>query len=217
MNRRELIVGGVAGLVTAGLAGNTVQAADWVTLYNGTDLSGWHAERGKITAWKANGELISCTGGGGGYLATDKEYGDFELRLQYKIGPGGNSGIGIRFPRGGWPSTDAMEIQILDDDHPNYAKLKDDQRNGSIYTHSAPKARAHKPAGEWNEMYVRCQGPHVLIRLNGVEIQNANLDDFADSLGKGKVVLAKRPRRGLIGLQNHNSLVDFRKVEVREL
>src|SRR5687767_1939312 len=112
MTRRTLL----ALLLAAGAAAE----AGFVKLYNGTDLGGWHVEKGKIEAWKANGELISCVAPGGGYLATDKEYGDFELRLEYRIGPAGNSGVGLRFPKGGWPSTDAMEIQILDDTSPRY-------------------------------------------------------------------------------------------------
>lgn len=216
MNRRELLVGGAVALSGIG-ASAAARAADWIPLYNGKDLAGWHAESGALTAWKANGDLISCVGGGGGYLAADKEYGDFELALEYKIGPKGNSGIGVHFPKGGWPSTDAFEIQILDDDHPSYANLKPDSKNGSIYTHQAPKVQAHKPAGEWNEIYVKCQGSRVVVKLNGTEIHNINLDDYADSLGKGKVALAKRPRKGLVGLQNHNSLVDFRNIRIREL
>ncbi len=214
-------LGWVTGLAapSALLTGSPTGAAEkFTSLYNGKDLAGWHIERGKLECWQANGEMISCVKNGGGYLATDQEYGDFELRLEYRIPPGGNSGIGLRFPPGGWPSTDAMEIQILDDPHPKYAGLDALHQNGAIYTHSPAKvATAARPAGEWNRMVIRCQGPQVVIHLNQVEIQNVNLDNFADSLGKGKVALAKRPRRGLIGLQCHGERQDFRKVEIRQL
>src|SRR5690242_20496311 len=78
----------------------------WVKLYNGKDLTGWHTEgdRAKIDAWQPEGQILSCKGTAVGYLASDKEYGDFELKLDYRASKGANSGVGIRFPRGKWPS-----------------------------------------------------------------------------------------------------------------
>jgi hypothetical protein len=191
----------------------------WHSLYNHTDLSGWHVEGkgAKIEHWKANGEMISCIGPEGGYLATDKEYGDFELKLEYKIPPAANSGVGIRFPKGGWPSIDAMEIQILDDPAEKFKKETPIHRNGAIYAHLAPKAAPGKPAGQWNKMEIHCQGPHVIVKINNVEVQNVNLDEQTVDKGKGKKPLAERPRKGLIGLQSHGDTVDFRKIEVKEL
>jgi hypothetical protein len=211
MNRRELLIAGAV------LVASRAEAEEgFVKLYNGKDLDGWHAESGKLDAWKANGDLISCVKPGGGYLARDEEYGDFDLRLEYKLGPGGNSGIGIRFPRGGWPSTMGMEIQLLDDVDPRYKSLKPNQANGSIYTFTAPKSKPARPAGEWNKMRVRCQGPVVAVWINDVEIQNINMDDHKEK-GKGELPLCDRPRKGLIGLQNHGDLVDFRNLEIRKI
>lgn len=212
-SRAWLLPVGLALVLAAGAA----RAAEFARLYNGKDLSGWHVESGKLEAWKANGEMISCLNKGGGYLATDREYGDFELRMEYRMSAAGNSGVGIRFPRGGWPSTQGMEIQLLDDDAPRYANLDGLHRNGAIYTHVAPRAKAQKPAGEWNRLVIRCQGPRIAIHLNGVEIQNVNVEEYANSLGKGKTTLAQRPRRGLIGIQSHDPVVDFRNLEIREL
>ena len=215
MTRRDLLVAGAGAAALAGGAG--AAGAPFVRAYNGKDLSGWHVESGKLSSWKALGEIVSCVSPGGGYLALDREYGDFELRLEYRLPPAGNSGIGIRFPRGGWPSTEGMEIQLLDDEAPRYKNLKPDQFNGAIYTHIAPKVRASRPAGEWNRIAVRCKGPVIQIRLNDVEIQNANIDDYPDSVGKGTLPLPKRPRKGLVGLQSHGDPVEFRNIEIREL
>ena len=191
-------------------------ASDWVKPYNGKDLSGWHVESGKLEAWKANGEMVSCVTPGGGYLALDKEYGDFDLRLEYRLPKAGNSGVGLRFPRGGWPSTMGMEIQLLDDDAPQYANLGAVHRNGSIYSFVAPKVKAGKPAGEWNKIEIHCQGPRVVIKINDQEVQNVNLDEQTQK-GKGEKPLNERPRRGLVGLQSHGDPVDFRNIEIREL
>lgn len=191
-------------------------AADFTPLYNEKDLSGWHVESGKLDSWRAEGENVSCVKPGGGYLATDVEYGDFELRLEYKLPPGGNSGVGIRFPAGGWPSTEGMEIQLLDDDPAHYPDLKPEHMNCSVYSFVPPKARPARPVGEWNHLTIRCQGPHLQVTLNGVEVQDVDLDKQT-ALGKGKLPLSQRPRRGLIGLQSHGDPVSFRHVEVRSL
>lgn len=184
--------------------------------YNGKDLTGWHVESGKLEAWKANGDLLSCVKPGGGYLALDREYGDFELKLEYRLPPAGNSGIGIRFPKGGWPSTMGMEIQLLDDAAPQYRNLGAVHRNGSIYSFVGPKTNPAKGPGEWNSIRVRCQGPRVQVWINGVQVQDVNVEDHPEK-GKGDLPLNRRPRRGLVGLQSHGDPVDFRSIEIREL
>lgn len=205
-------------LVTAAIAAQPAARSDhFVPLYNGRDFTGWHVNQGKWDPWQARPEMISFTGQGGGSLQTDREYGDFELCLEYRISRGGNSGIGIRVPPDGWPSTDGFEIQILDDDDPRYARLKPEDKHGAIYKHAAPKAHPFRPAGEWNRIVVRCQGPHVVITVNDVAIHDRNLDDFKESFGKGKIPLGKRPRKGQIGFPSHGDPVDFRNIEIREL
>src|SRR5262249_38705252 len=103
---------------------------DWIKLFNGKDLTGWQAT-GKMEVWGAEKDVILCQGGGGGWLMTDKEYGDFELRLEYKMPKGGNSGVGIRSPLQGDPAYVGMEIQLIDD--VNWGKLESWQHTGSIY------------------------------------------------------------------------------------
>jgi hypothetical protein len=189
----------------------------WTKLYNGKDLTGWHVEGDAATlaSWKADGPVLSCIKGSG-YLARDEEYSDFQLKLDYRLPPAGNSGIGIRFAPGTWPSTDAIEIQLLDDAAPQYKDLKPDQKNGAIYTFVGPKESPAKPAGEWNHIEVRCKGPEVRVKINGKLVSEVNMD-VVTSPGKGKTPLNKRPRAGLIGLQCHNDPVDFRNIEIRRL
>src|SRR5688572_23869798 len=95
----------------AGLLVNAAPAADFVPLYNGKDFTGWHVHRGNLSGWQAKPDMITFAGKNGGCLMTDREYGDFEFRMEYRIPVGGNTGIGIRVPPGGWPSTDGFEIQ----------------------------------------------------------------------------------------------------------
>lgn len=199
-------------------AGRSVQNRDsgWVKLYNGKDLTGWHVKDGKPEAWKANGEMISTVSAGGGWLTSDKQYGDFELKIEYRIPAGGNSGLGIRYPSAGDPAHVGMEIQMLDDNAPQYKDLKAAQYNGGIYYQAAPKAKAARKPGEWNLYEVRAKGPHIQIKLNGVEIQNVNVEQYTRGEG-GYKPLAERPRVGHVGVQNHGDQVDFRNIYIREL
>ena len=216
MNRRSILAAAVA--VAAGMAAPNAVLAQrkFTSLYNGRDLSGWHVKDGKLEAWKANGDMISCVAPGGGWLTSDREYGDFVLRLEYRIGPGGNSGVGIRYPAQGDPAHVGMEIQVLDDQDPQYKGLKPAQYNGGIYYQAAPTAHPAKKPGEWNEYIIRCQGPRITIRLNGVTVQDVNVDEFTSGEG-GYKPLAERPRRGHVGMQSHGDQVDFRNIRIREL
>lgn len=198
------------------LLGKSAEEEGWKKLYNGKDLTGWHVKDGKLTSWKANGEMISCIAPGGGWLASDKEYGNFELKIEYRIPEGGNSGLGIRFPAQGDPAHVGMEIQILDDFAPQYKNLNPAQYNGGIYYQAPAKVKAAKKPGEWNQYHVIARGPKIQIWLNGTEIQNVNVEEYTKGQG-GHMALAQRPRRGFVGMQSHGDQVDFRNIMIREL
>ncbi len=185
-------------------------------LYNGKDLTGWKVLDGSKEAWKADGELLSCVAEGGGWLRTAEMYSDFVLRMEFRIPPGGNSGVGLRFPEKGNPAFAGMEIQILDDDADKYKDLKDSQYSGSIYSEVAAKRGALKPTGEFNSYEITCKGPQIKVVLNGKTIAEANIDDYKKASGKYKP-LAERPRIGYLGMQSHGSRVDFRNIEIKDL
>ncbi len=189
---------------------------EFVPLYNGKDLTGWEVQDGKIEAWKADGEMISCDGKNGGWLRTAKMYSDFVLKLEWRIPKGGNSGIGLRFPATGNPAHVGMEIQILDDNDEQYKNLKDAQYTGGIYYQAPAKRGATKPIGEWNQYEITCLGPHVKIVLNGTVINDVMVDTFKEGQG-GYPALADRPEIGYIGMQSHDSRVDFRNIQLKNL
>jgi hypothetical protein len=215
MNRRDFIV-----LSSAALSVSSLALADkdegFVPLYNDKDLSGWHAKDGKIESWKADGDVLACVAGGGGWLTTDKEYGDFILKVDWKIPAGGNSGVGIRYPEKGDPAHAGMEIQVLDDDAPQYKNLNPAQYSGGIYYQVAPNKEKKKlnPPGEWNSYEITCKGALVIIKLNGVEIVRADVDKETEGKG-GHKPLSQRPRKGFIGLQSHGSRVEFKNVKIK--
>jgi hypothetical protein len=196
----------------------------FVPLYNGKDLTGWEVQNGKISAWKANGELLSCVAKHGGWLRTSKMYSDFVLRLDYRIPPGGNSGVGLRFPGEGDPAHEGMEIQILDDNADIYKRMNlvPAQHTGGIYYQAPAKQGAAKPVGEWNTFEITCLGPHVKVVLNGELVNDVMIDQFTEGKGNHKA-LAERPEIGYIGLQSHggatddSSRVDFRHIEIKDL
>lgn len=183
-------------------------------LFNGKDLSGWKPIGGPADSWGVDGDVLYTTGQGGGWLSSEKEYGDFEIMLEFKLPAGGNSGIFIRAPREGQPWIDGMEVQILDDNDPQYAELKPGQYCGSVYMVAPAKRGSTKKPGEWQSMSVRCEGSKVKITLNEQAIVDADLAQATDKQESNPGISRKA---GFIGLQNHGSRLDFRKVQIREL
>jgi hypothetical protein len=190
----------------------------FVPLYNGKNLEGWTVQNGSISSWQANGPLLNCIKPGGGWLRTTKMYSDFVLRVDYRIPPEGNSGVGLRFPPVGDPAHVGMEIQILDDDADMYKKmhLVPAQHTGGIYYQAPAKQGVAKPANEWNSYEITCLGPHVKVVLNGQVVNDADVDQFTKGAG-GHKALSERPKIGYVGLQSHESKVDFRNIEIKDL
>jgi hypothetical protein len=175
----------------------------FVLLFNGKDLTGWHVMG--TPAWKVEDGVLVCTGEGGGWLRSDKQYENFVLRLEFRISKGGNSGIFIRSALEGNPAFTGMEVQILDD----HGRQPTPHTTGAIYDAVAPKKNMSKPAGEWNFVEIICSGPWVVVAMNGEEIVRVNMDEHPK--------LKDRLRKGYIGLQNHGSRVEFRNIRIKEL
>jgi hypothetical protein len=188
------------------------------TLFNGKDLTGWTVNKGgKMEAWGAENGILFVKGGGGGWLMTEKEYGDFELRLEFKLPEKGNSGVALRSAMEGNPAFDAgMEIQLLDDlwHRVNYQDLKVSQLTGSIYDIQGPSTDALKPVGAWNAMRIVAKGRQITIELNGVKTVDANLDHYKK---KAKAHPGMLHEKGHLGLQSHDGRVEFRNLYVKPL
>lgn len=186
-------------------------------LFNGKDLEGWKVNKGgKMDAWGAENGVIFVKGGGGGWLMTEKEYGDFELRLEYKIPEKGNSGVALRSPMEGDPAYVGMEIQILDNAwyKENLKGLRDVQLTGSIYDVVPPSEDATKKPGEWNSYRIIAKGREITIILNDKQVVKANLDDHKDRFEKHPGL---KRETGHLGLQSHDGRVEFRNIYVKPL
>jgi hypothetical protein len=192
-------------------------ASGWVSLFDGKTLNGWVLKSPHGRGYLVEKGLLIAPADGGGNLFTAKEYANFVFQVEFRLSVNGNNGIGIRAPLEGDAAWKSMEIQILDDDGPEYkGKLLPFQYTGSIYWAVASKTGHLKKAGEWNKMEITANGHRISVKLNGAVITDANLDDVKDP-----DILKKHPGlfrpTGRIGLLGHKSLVEFRNLRVREL
>ncbi len=212
MNRICLPCGLLWGIVLTMCA---VRAEDvgFVPLFNGRDLTGWQVIGGREDSWQVlEGEILATTGEGGGWLSTEKEYANFELKLEFRVPPDGNSGVFIRAPHEGLPHVEGMEIQVLDDYAEIHKNLRPYQYCGSLYGVVAASPRVSKPAGEWQSLHIICRGNVVQVILNDTLVVDANLNDHAD---KAKEHPGITRTKGYIGLQNHGTRVEYRNVRIK--
>jgi hypothetical protein len=165
-----------------------------------------------------DGALV-CIPEKGGNLFTDAEYANFVLRFEFKMEPGANNGLGIRAPTDqGDVAYSGMELQILDDGHETYKDIRPYQAHGSVYG-VVPAKRGHlKPAGEWNEQEVTCDGRKIKVVLNGHTIVDADLDEASkNGTIDGNDHPGVKRDKGHIGFLGHGHRVEFRNLRVKEL
>lgn len=136
----------------------------------------------------------------GTWLVSEREYGDFVLEFEFRLGERGQSGVGLRFPIQGDPAVEGLEIQLVD---PRYfgTNTPTPPRDGSgaVYQAVAPATQRYRP-NAWNSCRIACQGAQVSVTLNGQEVNRLNLDEQEAPLDRGQP-LSRRPRRGHLGFQ----------------
>ncbi|MBI4476142.1 MAG: DUF1080 domain-containing protein [Acidobacteria bacterium] len=228
---RFVMVWAIAALASAWTTGaqtlNTLtdeeKAAGWKLLFDGQSTAGWRGFKSEMApdGWTAVDGLLTRVGRGGDLL-TIEEFGDFELRLDWKIEKGGNSGI---FYRGVEDSEaiywSAPEMQILDNGGHRDGKNSATSA-GSNYALHAPVRDVTKPIGEWNEVRIVAKGAHVEHWMNGVKLLEYELwspewealvkaSKFKEHPGYG------RAKKGHIGLQDHGNPIWFRNIKIRPL
>jgi hypothetical protein len=182
------------------------QGKEAVSLFNGKDLTGW-----KKANYLVEDGVLVCKGG---HLVTEKQYTNYIFEFDFLLPPGGNNGLGIHYPGTGNPAYSGMELQILDNTAPKYAKLKDYQYHGSLYTLQAAKRGHLKPVGEWNHEKVTINGPLVKVELNGTVILDANLDELNKEKPKHK---GAQRRSGHICFCGHGAGIKFKDITIKEL
>ncbi len=193
-------------------AGTQTQTRD-LDLLN-TGLVGWQQIGGQEGAWRFEKGILSVEGDSGGWLATHRPYDNFALQLEFRVPPGGNSGVFIRAPLEGDPAYTGLEIQILDDYAERGTRLEPFQYTGSIYGIQAPSERVSKKAGQWQRMIIIARGVHIQVGLNGKKIVDTDLSYYVHLADTHPGLLRKG---GYIGLQSHGSRIEFRNIKLREL
>lgn len=204
----------ILGLSSAVPGGSDKPPAGFESLFNGKDLTGWKAT-GNMKVWGVDNGVMYVSKSGGGWLLTEKEFGDFELRLQYKMSKHSNSGVALRTPLKGDPAYVGMEIQLIDD--LNWKGLETWQHTGSIYNVVPAKKETNKPIGEWNSMRVIAKGRHVKVENNGEVLVDADLDDYVKQHGKKHPGILPTHTQGHIGFQSHDNRVEFKNIYIKAL
>jgi hypothetical protein len=183
-------------------------------VFNGNDLSGWE---GPVGEYDITQGAVVCKPKKGGTIYTKEEYSDFVARVEFKLPPGGNNGLAIRYPgKGDTAYVGMCELQVLDNEDPKYAKLDARQYHGSAYGMAAAERGYLRPTGEWNFQEVTVKGSKIKVELNGSVILDADLANAKDFMAKSPHP-GKDRTSGHFGLAGHNDPVAFRTVKIKKL
>ncbi len=217
--------------------GSTAQSADapkatgsgkpipWIALFNGQSTVGWRGF-GKPTfpeqGWKVeDGWLTHVAKGGGGDIITDRLFTDFELRFEWKISAGGNSGVKY-FIDEARKAAIGHEYQVIDDAaHPD-AKVSPKRQTAGLYDAMPAQSPRVKPAGEINESAIIVRGDSVEHWLNGDCVLKYRIGSPELAAAKAASKFKNEPKWGTrfptpILLQDHSDAVSFRNIRIREL
>jgi Domain of Unknown Function (DUF1080) len=202
------------------------QAAGWQLLFNGKDLTGWKGYKKDApgAAWVVEDGALALTAGGSGDLMTAAEYGPFEMSLEWKISPKGNSGVIYLIheePDSANTYNTGPEMQVLDNDGHADGKIPS-HRAGALYDIETPPDGAVKPVGEWNEARIVFTGSKIEHWLNG---QKTAESSYGDEAWKKKVAASKFKQwkgfgtypSGHIALQDHGDKVWYRNIKLKKL
>lgn len=199
------------------------KAAGFKLLFDGKSADGWRGYKQKTmpSGWKVIDGCIVRTGGGGDII-TDAEYGSFELLIDWKVAPKGNSGIMYHVEEG--PETAYMtgpEYQVLDNKgHPDGRSKMTSA--ASCYGLYPPTKDVCHPAGEWNHTKIVIKNGHVEHWLNGekvVEYQKGS-DEWNKKVAGSKFKNWEqfgKPTKGHIVLQDHGDKVEYRNIKIKVL
>ncbi len=163
------------------------------------------AQLGQGVVWRVEKGVLHGSEPRGTWLLCEKEYGDFILEFEWKLGERGNSGVALRAPLYGDPAFDGMELQMVDPRYyPPEMSVTPAELTGSLYKAVAPRRQIYHPT-EWNKYRITCRGSSVKVLLNGESILDVNLDEQTKPSKRHDNTdappLKERPRKGHIGFQ----------------
>ncbi|MCA9267501.1 MAG: DUF1080 domain-containing protein, partial [Planctomycetales bacterium] len=205
--------------------------AGWRLLFDGKSTAGWRGYKSTTMpeSWSVeNGSLLSRRrqGASSGDIVTVDQFGDFELRLDWKMTKGNNSGVIYRATERHdqvWQS--GPEFQILDNAG-HLDGLNPLASAGACYAVFPPAKDATRPLGEWNQLRLLAQGKHVEHWLNDEKLLEYDVDSnrwkahvktskfYLTAYGQGDWGQAPS---GHIGLQDYGGAIEFRNIKIRDL
>jgi hypothetical protein len=209
---------------------NTLTATEkqdgWVLLFDGATTTGWHTYGEPGTQWVVqDGAFTPGPNQKHGDLVTNKNYGDFDLKLEWKISPNGNSGVlfHVQEDTVKYKATyfTGPEMQVLDNNGNHDGKIHK-HRAGDLYDLIACSTETVKPVGEWNQVEIYCKGGTLKLFLNGTNVVSTTMWDaqWRDMVAHSKFkqwpdfALA---HSGRIALQYHDFPVWFRNIKIKQL
>jgi len=199
------------------------KTAGWRLLFDGKTTAGWRAYNADTmpSGWQVVDGILTRVSRAADIITKD-QFGDFEVTLDWKLEPGGNSGLFYRAVEGlEWIYHGAPEYALLDDERHSDGKNPLTSA-GSVHSVYAPPRGVVKPAGEWNTSRVVAKGTHVEHWMNGqkvVEYEQGSADwaaRVAASKFKAWPTYGKS-MKGHIGLQEHGGRAEFRNIKIREI
>ncbi len=193
------------------------QKQGFVSLFDGTTIEQWTGNTSGYLV-KEGSLMVSPEEGSGGNLYTKEEYDNFIYRFEFQLTPGSNNGIGVHAPLEGDAAYVGMEIQVLDSEHPMYAKLQPYQYHGSVYGVIPAKRGYLKPTGEWNQEEIMVNGSKIKVTLNGTVIVDG---DYAAASINGTMDHNQHPglarTTGHLGFLGHGDVVRFKNMRVKKI
>ncbi len=193
------------------------QKQGFISLFDGTTIEQWTGNTSGYLV-KEGSLMVNPEEGSGGNLYTKEEYDNFIYRFEFQLTPGSNNGIGVHAPLEGDAAYVGMEIQVLDSEHPMYAKLQPYQYHGSVYGVIPAKRGYLKPTGEWNQEEIMLNGSKIKVTLNGTVIVDG---DYAAASINGTMDHNQHPglarTTGHLGFLGHGDVVRFKNMRVKKI
>jgi hypothetical protein len=188
----------------------------FVSEFDGKDFKGW---AGPIDEYEVRDGAITCRPHKGGTIYTKDSFTNFIARVEFKLPPGGNNGLAIRYPGYGDTAYSGMcESQVLDDNYEKNTGEKIDPRqaHGSVYGVIAAQRGYQHPINEWNYEEVTVVGPRIKVELNGTVILDADVSKVNEFMHNHPHP-GKDRTSGYFGFAGHNDPVMFRDISIKRL
>ncbi|REJ87034.1 MAG: DUF1080 domain-containing protein [Planctomycetota bacterium] len=191
----------------AATAADTPDDDGFVSLFNGENLDGWTVMGEKDGFQVKDGVIHSDGETGGQWMRSEKMYGDYILKVDWRVSKDGNSGVFIRAEEEGAPWITGYEVQI------SSARQDEQHCTGSLYGYVGVDPRPDESHDTWHTFTITCRGDHITVRCDDVkciDFDQSTLESTQD-----------KPKKGYIGLQDAHApaghYIQYRNIRIKPL